>query len=401
MYENITRISDIELKGKKAIMRVDFNVPIDKKTGEITSDKRIVEALPTINHALENGVERLALMSHLGKPKKVAESGKDFRKSLSLEVVAKRLSELLGFNVPLVPDYLGDDLPSGRVMLFENVRFNYEQEQSKNESIREQFAKKVAKHGELYINDAFGTCHRKEALVYDIAKFLPSAIGLLVEKEIRALMNLVENPKKQYIALLGGAKVEDKIKVIEALSEKVDFIFVMGAMEYAFRKAQGMDVGDSLCLGVDTAKKALSSDYASKLQFPVDAVIGRKTADGSYEDIKIVDAGAIPPGYMGLDSGPKTIEKILDFASQAKTIFWNGPLGVFEIPDFAKATMAVAKGLADSSAKVYVGGGDSVAAIEKAGVEGKYAHVSTGGGAALEFLENNGRLPCLDILEKK
>ena len=409
MYEKIKRLKDFDFNDKKVVMRVDFNVPFDKETREITSDKRIRAALPSINHILESGVEQLVLMSHFGKPKKFADKGKEFERQLSLDKVAEKLSELLGQDVPLVKDYMNNGVPKGKIVLLENVRFNYQQEQSKESSDREVFAKVLAQFGEIFINDAFGTCHRKQASVYDIAKLLPSGVGFLIDKEIHELSGLFTSPESPYVALLGGVKVEDKIEVIKSLSEKVDHIFIVGAMEYAFEKAKGLDVGDSLSEGVEVAKEALSSVYRDKLVLPVDSRIAREVqVDGkaAYEDIKVVDAGCVPIGYKGLDIGPKTVEKIKALCEDARTVFWNGPAGMFEVEDFAIGTKEVAAYLAKLNCKVVIGGGESVSAIEHLGLDGKdesnkpyFTHISTGGGAALEYLEK-GHLPALDILEQ-
>ncbi|MCB9359582.1 phosphoglycerate kinase [Candidatus Woesearchaeota archaeon] len=406
MYEKVKRLDDFDFSGKKVVMRCDFNVPIDKKTGEITSCKRIEAALPSIRKILENA-DQLILMSHLGKPKKEVDKGKsidDIKKSLSLQIVADKLKEFLGEDVALAEDFLENDLPEGKIILLDNVRFYYKLEQSKDDSEREKLAQRIASFGDIFINDAFGTCHRKEASVYDVAKFLPCGIGYLVDKEINMLSSVLETPEKPYYAILGGAKVADKIKVIETLAKKVDGIIIIGAMEYAFLKAQGKNVGKSLCEGVETAKAALESEYKDKLIFALDTVVGEQVGEefGNFDDIKTVPAGEIPDGHLGLDIGDKTISMIKDKISGAKTIFWNGPSGVFEIKPFDKGTNAIAQAIADSGCKSVVGGGDSVTAIEKSGIpEDKFTHLSTGGGASMEFIENNGRLPALDIQEEK
>lgn len=411
MYEKIKRIDDksFDYKGKSLFMRCDFNVPQKESTREITSDKRIRAALPSINYALKAGVKRLILVSHLGKPKKYHENNKEYHAALSLDKVAKRLSELLGKDVIIAKDYLKKTIPEKGIILLENIRFYFDQEQSKDEKIREEFARRLAGFTDIYINEAFGTCHRKEASVYDIVKMFPqkSGIGFLVDKEIKQLSRLIENQKKPYITILGGAKVEDKIKVIKALSEKVDKIIIVGAMEYAFEAAKGQQIGDSLCIGVDVAKKAINSSFGKKILLPVDSVIAKeilhkkgKKKWSTYEAINdSIDAGNIPKGYKGLDIGQNTIKIIINACSKAKTIFWNGPAGRFEISPFDNGTNAIARYLAslpEDTIRI-VGGGDSVAAIEQLGLENKFTHISTGGGASLKFLENNGRLPCLEI----
>jgi 3-phosphoglycerate kinase len=399
-YDSIKRLKDFEFKGKKVLMRVDFNVPQDKKTREITSDTRIKAALPTINYVLQQGAEQLILVSHLGKPKKEAEKGNDYTAKLSHDKTVTRLEELLGEPVVLFKDYMTQTPPDNKIILLENIRFQYEHEQSKDELKREQLAKQISKFADIFINDAFGTCHRKEALIYDVVKFLPSGIGFLVDKEINYLSCLLHDPKKPYIALLGGAKVEDKIEVIEALSNVVDYIYIIGAMEFAFQKAAGKNVGNSLCEGVETAKKVMESSYWNKIKLPIDTTIARKQED-SYTDIKTVTAGEIPEGYAGLDIGEKSISLICDECTKAGSVFWNGPAGMFETQPFDKATYAIARHLAQLKNIRVVGGGDSVTAIEKAGIpEDQFTHISTGGGASLEFLQYGGKLPALDILVK-
>ncbi|MFT4344200.1 MAG: phosphoglycerate kinase, partial [Candidatus Woesearchaeota archaeon] len=397
MYETIPRLQSVNFSNRSVLMRADFNVPFDKKTRTISSDKRINAALPTIQHILAQNPRRLILMSHLGKPKKMARKEEDFQEILSLDIVANRLSELLNVKVTLVKDYLAEDIPEEGVILLENVRFHYDAEQSKDDLKRKAFAERLASFGEVFVNDAFGTCHRKEASVYDVAKQLPSCIGFLVEKEVEALCGLIDNPKKPYIALLGGAKVEDKINVIAALAPKVDAIIIMGAMEFAFRKAQGKNVGASLCIGVDVAQKALA-EFGDKIVLPLDTVIAEKSGE-EFTNIRTVPAGEIPDNFMGLDAGEKTIALIQEKCKDAQTIFWNGPAGMFEVAPFDKGTTAIAKALSELQNTRIVGGGDSVTAVEQAGVQDSFTHVSTGGGASLELLEK-GSLPALDVLVK-
>lgn len=393
MYKNIKTINDFDFSNKRIIMRCDFNVPMDKQRN-ITSTKRIDAALPSIKKILEN-CKQLVLMSHLGKPKKLEKEGKEYKEKLSLDIVAKTLQEKLGEEVILVEDYIENELPNNKIILLENVRFNIKQEQSKEDEQREIFAKRLASFGEIFVNDAFGTCHRKEASVYDIVKYLPSCIGYLVEKEVVELKKVI-NPESPFVAILGGAKVEDKIQVIEALSKKADNIIIVGAMDFAFKKAKGIEVGKSLCEGVDTAKKVLESDYADKIILPQDVVVAKKE---DFSDVKTVE-GNIEEEYAGLDIGEKTVNKIIELCKEAKTIFWNGPAGLFEVEPFNKGTLKIAQELAKLDNTRIVGGGDSVTAVEQAGLENSFTHVSTGGGASLELIQFGG-LPALDIQENK
>ncbi len=399
MYEDIKRITDFDYNGKKVIMRVDFNVPLDKKTREITSTARIDAAMPSIKHILDHGAEKLILMSHLGKPKKVAAKGGEYISSLSLDVVAKKLGEIMQQEVAFVKDYMNSAIPDEKLILLENTRFNLEHEESKDDPSREMLAQRLASFADIFINDAFGSSHRKHASVYDIAKYIPCGIGFLVDKEINQLSRLIVDPQAPYVAILGGAKVEDKIKVIEALSHKVDEVIIVGAMEYAFQKAQGKNVGLSLCEGVDTAKQALAASYFDKLTLPIDTVVAKKEGD-NYTDIRTVPAGEIPEGYSGLDIGEKSIALIQERCKNANTIFWNGPAGMFEVEPFDKGTNAIAQYLATLSSVRIVGGGDSVTAIEKTGLQDKYTHISTGGGASLDLIQDSS-LVALDIQEQK
>jgi 3-phosphoglycerate kinase len=389
-------IKDIDLTGKRVLMRVDFNVPLDDKLN-ITDDIRIRSALPTIKYAIESGA-KVILMSHLGRPDgKVVDS-------MRLAPVAKRLEELLGKKVTKTDDCIGDAVKKtvammkpGDVVLLENLRFHAEEE--KNDPA---FAMELASLGEIFVNDAFGTAHRAHTSTEGVTKYLPSVAGFLLEKEIRYLGQTVDSPRRPFVAILGGAKVKDKIKVIDNLLNKVDALIIGGGMAYTFLKAKGHTIGASKLDkdGYDTAKQAL--DKAAKknipILLPVDNVIGDKfdanaTAKTVGEDI--------PDGWMGLDIGPKTINLFEDKLKDAKTIIWNGPLGVFEMDKFAKGTEAIAVFLAGlKDATTIIGGGDTAAAMLKFKVEDKMTHISTGGGASLEYLEGRG-LPGIDALQDK
>ena len=409
MNYNKKTIHDIDVKGKKILLRCDFNVPQDKKTGEITSDKRIVAALPTIRYLLENGAAVIAC-SHLGKPvatfdsyvKKQVEKGKDaasiteeeWKKSLAkltLAPVAKRLSELLGQEVIFAHDVVGEDakakaaaLKGGEIMLLENTRF--EKGETKNDTA---LAEKLASLAELYVSDAFGTVHRAHASTAGVAAFLPAVSGELVAKELEVMGRALDDPKRPFVAVLGGAKVSDKLGVISNLLEKADTVIIGGGMAYTFAKAQGGEIGKSL-LEEDKMDYALemiekAKAKGAKLLLPTDTVAAKEfSADA--EPI-VVDAMKIPADMMGMDIGPKTTEAFTAAVKGAGTIVWNGPMGVFEFPAFANGTKAMAKALAESGAVTIIGGGDSAAAAEQLGFADKITHISTGGGASLEFLE--------------
>ncbi|ARM31751.1 phosphoglycerate kinase [Prosthecochloris sp. HL-130-GSB] len=380
-------LSDISCKGKRVLMRVDFNVPLDEN-GAITNDKRIVEALPSIRRIMESG-GRLILMSHLGRPK-----GK-VQESLTLAPVAQRLGELLDTSVVMAGDCIGTEamqqalaLQDGEVMLLENLRFHPEEE--KNDP---GFARELASMGEIYVNDAFGTAHRAHASTEGITHYLPTSVaGFLIEKELKYLGESLDNPERPFIAILGGAKISGKIDVLDNLFDKVDTVLIGGAMIFTFFRAQGYQVGSSL---VEEDKIALAGDLLKKareknirLLLPEDVVVAsRFAADAETDTVDITD---IPDNMMGLDIGPKTIATYSGEFLKAKTIVWNGPMGVFEIDAFAKGTISIAHALADATAKgaiSIVGGGDSAAAVMKAGLEAGITHISTGGGASLEFLE--------------
>ncbi len=382
-------IRDLDLKGKRVFIRVDFNVPI--KNGEITSDKRIRASLPTIQYALEQGAG-VILASHLGRPK-----GKRVPE-MSLAPVAKRLSELLGRPVKMAPDCIGPEVEAmkpapGEVLLLENVRFHKEETDNDPE-----FAKKLASLADVFVLDAFGSAHRAHASVVGVAKALPqAAAGFLMDKELEYLGKAITNPERPCIAILGGAKVSDKIEVIENLMKLVDRLLIGGAMAYTFLRAQGKPTGKSLVEEdkVDLARE-LMEKAGDKLMLPVDHVVTSELKEGAEAEV----VETIPDGKMAVDIGPKTVEAYRAVIATAKTIIWNGPMGVFEIPPFHKGTVAIAQAVAESGAISVVGGGDSVKAIDVAGVADKITHISTGGGASLEFLSGK-ELPGVAALTDK
>ena len=402
-------VKDVEVSGKKVLLRCDFNVPQDKETGAITSDKRIVSALPTIQYLLENNAAVIAC-SHLGKPeasfdkwvKKQTEKGKDpaslteeaWKKSLaklSLAPVAKRLGELLGKPVSIAADVVGEDarakaaaLKPGEILLLENTRF--EKGETKNDP---ELAKAMASMAEIYVSDAFGAVHRAHASTAGVAAYLPAVSGFLIQKELDFLGGAIANPKRPLVAILGGAKVSSKIGVINNLLEIADTIIIGGGMSYTFSAAQGGKVGDSLLEAdwMDYSKEMIAKAAAKGVKFllPVDTVCGDKFAPDAKS--QIVKAGEIPDGWEGLDIGPETVKLYCDAVAGAGTVIWNGPMGVFEFPAFAKGTEAMAEALSKTSAITVIGGGDSAAAVEQLGYADKMSHISTGGGASLEFLE--------------
>lgn len=384
---NKKTIRDIDLKGKRALVRVDFNVPLSKAPDAggnytVTDDTRIRAALPTIQYLMEQGA-KLILCSHLGRPK----AGPEPKSSLA--PAAKRLGELLGKPVALAPDCVGPEvekmalaLQPGEVLLLENVRFHAEEE--KNDPA---FAKQLAALAEVYVNDAFGSAHRAHASTEGVAKFLPAVGGFLMEKELEYLAGAVTNPAHPFVAILGGAKISDKIGVIENLLTKADKILIGGGMANTFFKAQGLEVADSLVedVSLDTAR-ALMAKAGGKLVLPVDAALGDKF-DKEAASQTITVAAGVPAGWRILDIGPKTVQQFASELKGAKLVVWNGPMGVFEFPKFAEGTNAVARLVAGSGATTVIGGGESVAAVEGAGLAGKMSHISTGGGASLELLE--------------
>lgn len=382
---NKRTLKDFDFKGKKVLVRCDFNVPMDENQN-ITDDIRIRSSIPTIEYLVDKGA-KVILMSHLGRPKGEANP------KYSLEPVAKRLSELLKKEVVFAKDdqvvsdavrEALDALKDGDIALLENTRFRKEEE--KNE---ENFAKDLASLGDLYVNDAFGTSHRAHASNVGISTHLPSAVGFLVEKEISIMGKALEDPVRPFVAILGGAKVSDKIGVIENLIEKVDSILIGGGMAYTFLKAQGYEIGQSLLeedkmeLALSLVEKAKAKNV--KLLLPVDVVIAKEFKNDTEIDVVKIDS--IPEDWMGLDIGPETLKLFSEEISKAKTVIWNGPSGVFEMENFSKGTYGIAKALVDSEAITIVGGGDSASAVEKAGYADRISHVSTGGGASLELLE--------------
>jgi len=373
-------VRDINMKGKRVLMRVDFNVPMDG--GVVTDDKRIRAALPTIQYVLDQGAS-LILMSHLGRPK-----GAGFEADFSLKPAAEALAKLLNKPVTMAPDCVGPEveklakaLKPGETLMLENTRFYKAEEKNDPE-----FAKKLAALGEIYVNDAFGSAHRAHASTEGVARFLPAVSGFLMQQELDYLSKATETPARPYVAILGGAKISDKIAVVENLLAKADTVIIGGGMANTFLAAKGYEMADSLVEAgsVETAK-AIMAKAGKKLLLPVDAVIGDKF-DAEAES-KVVDVKKVPAGWRILDIGPKSVEKFGKVIKDAKLVVWNGPMGVFEFPKFAEGTFAIAKLIADSGATSVIGGGDSASAVKKAGVAKKMTHVSTGGGASLEFLE--------------
>ena len=375
-------IKDVDYKGKRVLVRVDYNVPL--KEGHVKDNKRITASLPTIEYLLKEGAS-VVLMSHLGRPKG------EYKEDLSMKPVAEELQKVLGKEVKFIPDKnvvseevisKARELKPGEVALIENTRFVKGEE--KND---EAFAKELAKLGEAYVNDAFGTSHRAHASNVGVSKYLPMALGFLVEKEVKNLDLVLKNPEKPYVAILGGAKVSDKINVIENLINIVDKIIIVGAMAFTFLKAEGVSVGKSLVEDdkIDFAKELLQKAKAKNVEIivPIDFVV----ADEVSEDAKAETVKEIPADKMGLDIGPETVALIKEKLTGVKTVVWNGPCGVFEIDKFAKGTFEVAHILAEIDAIKIVGGGDSASAIKKSGYEDKFTHISTGGGASLEYLE--------------
>ena len=390
-------IRDVNVAGKKVLVRCDFNVPMNKNDGTISDDKRIRASLPTIQYLLEQGA-KVILCSHMGRPKG------EFNEKYTLAPVAKRLSELLGFDVPLAPDVIGekvaplvDALEGGRAMLLENVRF-YKQEE-KNDP---EFAKALASMAEIYVNDAFGTAHRAHASTEGVAKYLPAVCGFLIEKELSVIGGAIADPKRPLVAILGGAKVSDKIGVIENLLNIADSIIIGGGMAYTFLKAQGMEIGKSLCdeerIELARATMAKAKEKGVNFYMPVDVVCAPELSEDAEASYAAADK--IPADLMGLDIGEKTAALYADIIKNAKTVIWNGPMGVFEMDKFAKGTRAVAEAMAQSDAVTIIGGGDSAAAAETMGLADKMTHISTGGGATLEYLEGI-ELPGIAALNEK
>lgn len=393
---NKKMIRDVDVKGKRVLMRVDFNVPMNEN-GEIVDDKRITAALPSIEYLIENEA-KVILMSHFGRPKgQVVES-------MRMDPIAAHLAKLLDKPVKKLDDCIGEEvqnavnkMKNGDVILLENVRFHQEEEAND-----QAFAKQLAALGDVYVNDAFGTSHRAHASTAGVAQYLPAAAGFLMEKELEFLGQAVNNPKRPFLAILGGAKVKDKIAVIESLLNKVDILIIGGGMAYTFLKAKGYEVGNSLldkervefCRGIMQQAEAKNV----KLLLPVDVVAAKEFAADAEN--KIVAADNIPGNWQGLDIGPKTISLFSEAINEAATVVWNGPMGVFEWPAFASGTNNIAEALAKSKAITIIGGGDSAAAVEQAGLAHEITHVSTGGGASLEFLEGK-ELPGVASLNDK
>ena len=393
---NKKTVKDIDLKNKKVLVRCDFNVPMDEEKN-ITDNTRIVAALPTIKYLIDQNC-KIILCSHLGRPKG------EVNNKYSLEPVAKELSKLLGQEVLMAKDVIGEDakklsenLQPKQVMLLENVRFH--REETDND---ENFAKDLASMAEVYVNDAFGTAHRAHASTAGVAKFLPAVSGFLIEKEINFLGDTLQNPQRPFVAILGGAKVSDKIGVIDSLLEKVDTLIIGGGMAYTFFKAQGYEVGNSICEidKLDLAREAMqkAKDKGVKLVLPVDTKVGKEFKPDT--ESKVVKCTEIPADWEGFDIGTETIKLFAEEIKNAKTVIWNGPLGLFEFEQFAVGTNAIAQLLAQIDATTIIGGGDSAAAVEKAGLADKMTHISTGGGASLEFLEGK-KLPGIECLLDK
>lgn len=377
-------VKDVDVRSKRVLVRVDYNVPLDAN-GNVSDDKRITASLPTINYLLEQGA-RIILCSHLGRPKG------EVKKEFSLAPVAKRLKELLpGVNIYFASDCIGEEaqqkaaaLKDGEILLLENLRFHKEEEKNDPE-----FAKKLASLAEIYVSDAFGTVHRAHASTAGVAAYLPAVAGFLIGKELSIMGGALENPERPFVAILGGAKVADKIGVITNLLNKCDTLLIGGGMAYTFFKAMGYEIGDSLldAESIDLAKQLMENakQKGVKLLLPVDTVVAKAfAADAEH---MTVAANAIPVGWQGLDIGEKTRELFAAEIKNAKTVIWNGPMGVFEFPEFAKGTEAVAKACAECGGTTIIGGGDSASAVKKLGYADKMTHISTGGGASLEFLE--------------
>lgn len=395
---NKKSVEDIDLKGKKVLVRCDFNVPMNDD-GEITDDRRIKSALPTIEHIIKEGGMPI-LMSHLGRPKG------EVKPELSLEPVAKRLANLLGREVLFAEDdeVVGDsakkatkEMKEGKIVLLQNTRFRKEEKKNDKE-----FAKELSALADLFVNDAFGTAHRAHASNVGVSEYLPTSMGYLIKKEIDVMGKAITNPEKPFVAILGGAKVSDKIGVIENLLNKVDSLLIGGGMMFTFLKAKGLDTGKSLLEEekIKLAKELLkrAKDKGVDIVLPIDTVVAKEFKNDT--EFKTVDVNEIPEDMMGLDIGTKTRKAFKKVIKEAKTVVWNGPMGVFEMENFAKGTEDIAKALAESNATTIIGGGDSAAAVEKTGLNDKMSHISTGGGASLELFEGKS-LPGIEAIEDK
>lgn len=393
---NKKTVRDIDVKGKKVLVRCDFNVPQDEN-GNITDNRRIVSALDTIKYLLDNN-SKVILCSHLGRPKG------EVKPEFSLKPIAEELAKLLGKEVKLAKDVIGEDaknlidnMAEGEIVLLENVRFHREETDNDPE-----FSKKLASFAEVFVNDAFGTAHRAHASTAGVADYLPAVSGFLIEKELNFMGDALNNPQRPFIAILGGRKVSDKIGVIEALLEKVDTLMIGGAMAYTFFKSMGYNVGNSICEldKLDLAKELMekAKQKGVKLMLPVDTRIGKEFKPDT--ESKVVKYTEIPDEWEGYDIGDETIKLYVEELKSAKTVIWNGPVGLFEFDQFAVGTNSIAKALGDTDAVTIIGGGDSAAAIEKLGIADKFSHISTGGGASLEFLEGK-KLPGIECLLNK
>ena len=390
-------IKDIDVNGKKVLLRCDFNVPLDENLN-ITDKTRIVAALPTIKYLLEHNA-KIILCSHLGRPKG------EVKKEFSLAPVAKELSKELGKEVKLAEDIVGpsakeltSNMKDGDIVLLENVRFDPREEQNDDE-----FSKELASLADIYVNNAFGTCHRAHASTAGVAKYLPSACGFLIEKELKVLGNALNNPVRPFVAILGGKKVSDKIGVIDSLLEKVDTLLIGGGMAYTFYKSMGYGVGNSVCEldKLDLAKSLMqkAKDKGVKMLLPLDNKIGKEFKPDT--ESKVVKYSEIPDGWEGFDIGPETIKLYTEELQNAKTVLWNGPVGLFEFDQFVVGTNAIANCLANlKDCTTIIGGGDSAAAVTKAGLADKMTHISTGGGASLEFIEGK-KLPGIECIQDK
>jgi len=395
MKKSISDLGENELKGKKVLLRVDFNVPMDKQKG-ITDDTRIVESLPTIKYLIEKGA-KVIIVTHLGRPDGITEN-------LRLDPIAKRLEELLKKKIVKLDDSIGEEVEQaiskmndGEVVMLENIRF-YKEEEANDET----FARKLADLADIYVNDAFGTAHRAHASTAGVAAFLPAVSGFLIQKELDVMGKALKDPKRPFVAIIGGAKISTKIGVLKNLLSKVDTLVIGGGMVFTLLKAKGLEVGKSLVedKSMDKAKEFIARAEASKAKviYGSDVVVANEISDKA--STKVVKIEQIPSDMMGVDIGPETIKEIKEVIKNAGTVVWNGPVGIFEIPKFAKGTNEIARALAESKAISIIGGGDSSAAVEAAGVADKMTHISTGGGASLEFLEGK-ELPGIAVLQDK